>query len=88
MVNSMEKTHYLYITGLIIISIISAYVLIVLPHGIAIPVLESTFFLFGLALNSIILLWTIAGYLLLRWIRTKRKNLHYLFGAFLSLYLA
>lgn len=74
MVNSMEKTHYLYIIGLIIISIISAYVLIVLPHGATVPVLESSFFLFGLALNSTILLWTIAGYLLLRWIRTKRKN--------------
>lgn len=70
----MEKSHFLYIAGLIILSIISAYVLIFLPHGEAIPILESSFFLFGLALNSTILLWTIGGYLLLRWIKTKRKN--------------
>jgi len=74
MVINLEKTHLIYITGLIIISIISAYVLIVLPHGAPIVVLESSFFLFGLGLNSTILLWTIAGYLFFRWIRTNRKN--------------
>ena len=74
MVINMEKTHFIYLAGLIIITIISTYVLIVLPHGAPIIVLESTFFLFGLGLNSTVLLWTIGGYLLLRWIRTKRKN--------------
>ncbi|MFW9900745.1 MAG: hypothetical protein ACFFDY_05590 [Candidatus Thorarchaeota archaeon] len=74
MVINLEKTHFIYIAGLIIISIISAYVLTVIPHGAPIIVLESSFFLFGLGLNSTILLWTIGGYLLLRWIRTKRKN--------------
>jgi len=74
MVIILEKTHFIYIAGLIIISIISAYVLIILPHGAPVLVLESSFFLFGLGLNSTILLWTIGGYLLLRWIKTKRKN--------------
>jgi hypothetical protein len=75
MVIILEKTHFLYIFGIIIISIISVYTLVHLPHGQPIVVLESSFFLFGLGFNSTILLWTIAGYLLLRWIRTKRKNM-------------
>ncbi|MFW9968669.1 MAG: hypothetical protein ACFFDF_00615 [Candidatus Odinarchaeota archaeon] len=70
----MEKTHLIYIAGLIIIAIISTYVLIFLPHGAPITVLNSTFYLFGLGLNSTILLWIIAGYLLVRWIKTNRKN--------------
>ncbi len=74
MVINLEKAHLFYIAGLVIISIISVYVLTVLPHGAPVSVLESSFFLFGLGLNSTILLWTIAGYLLLRWIRTNRKN--------------
>lgn len=74
MVINLEKAHLLYISGLIIISIISAYILIVLPHGVSVPELESNFFLFGLGLNSTILLWTISGYLLIRWIRTNKKN--------------
>ena len=74
MVIILEKTHFLYIFGILIITFISTYVLFQLPHGQPILVLESSFFLFGLGLNSTILLWCIAGYLLLRWIRTKRKN--------------
>ncbi|MFX1461993.1 MAG: hypothetical protein ACFFBF_02995 [Promethearchaeota archaeon] len=70
----MKKIHLIYIAGLIIISIISTYVLIALPHGAPITMLESSFFLFGLGFNSTILLWTIGGYLLFRWIRTNRKN--------------
>ncbi|MFX1311165.1 MAG: hypothetical protein ACFFHD_00945 [Promethearchaeota archaeon] len=70
----MEKTHLLYFAGLIIISIISIYVLIYLPHGFPIFILESSFFLFGLGLNSTILLWTIGGYLLIRWFKTNRNN--------------
>jgi len=74
MVIIMEKTHFFYIAGLIIISIISTYVLIHLPHGVPVLILESSFFLFGLGFNSTILLWTIGGYLLLRWFKTNRKN--------------
>jgi len=70
----MEKTHYIFIIGLIIIALISIYVLVLLPHGAPILALEKTFFLFALALNAIILIWTIAGYLLFRWNKTKRKN--------------
>ena len=70
----MEKIHSLYFLGLIIIGIISTYVLIVLPRGIAIPALKTTFFLFGLALNTIILLWSIAGFLLYRWFKTGKIN--------------
>ncbi|TFF94152.1 MAG: hypothetical protein EU544_04850 [Promethearchaeota archaeon] len=44
------------------------------PHGFPIPNLSATFFLFGLGLNTSILLWSIAGYLLFRWIKTDRKN--------------
>ena len=70
----MEKIHSLYFLGLIIIGIISTYILIILPRGISIPALETTFFLFGLALNTIILLWCIAGFLLYRWFKTGRIN--------------
>lgn len=66
MVNLLEKTHFIYLAGLITIGLISIYVLVVLPHGEPVPVLEKTFFLFGLALNSIILLWSIGGFLLFR----------------------
>ncbi len=74
MVINLEKSHLLYIAGLIILSIISVYVLIVLPHGVPVPQLQEHFYLLGLGLNSTILLWTISGYLLLRWIRTNKKN--------------
>ncbi|TFG27702.1 MAG: hypothetical protein EU532_06840 [Promethearchaeota archaeon] len=70
----MEKIHSLYFLGLIIIGSISTYVLIILPRGISIPAVETTFFLFGLALNKIILLWWIAGFLLYRWVKTGKKN--------------
>jgi hypothetical protein len=70
----MEKIHSLYFLGLIIIGIISTYVLIILPRGISFPALETTFFLFGLALDTIILLWWIAGFLLYRWFKTGKKN--------------
>lgn len=70
----MEKIHSIYFTGLFIIGIISIYVLIYFPHGMSVPVLKKTFFLFGLALNTIILLWSIAGYLLLRWFKTEKRN--------------
>ena len=52
----MEKIHSIYFVGLIVIGLISTYILILLPHGIPNPMLEKTFFLFGLALNTIILL--------------------------------
>lgn len=74
MVIVMEKTHIIYLIGLIIIGLISAYVLIVLPHGAPVPMLEKTFFLFGLAVNTVILLWSIGGYLLHRWFITGRDN--------------
>jgi hypothetical protein len=70
----MEKVHTLYFIGLIIIGIISTYVLIILPRGISIPALQTTFFLFGLALNTIVLLWWIAGFLLYRWFKTGKRN--------------
>ena len=70
----MEKIHSLYFLGLIIIGSISTYVLIILPRGISIPALQTTFFLFGLALNTTILLWWIAGFLLYRWVKTGKKN--------------
>lgn len=70
----MERIHSIYFLGLVIIGIISTYVLILLPRGISIPALEMTFFLFGLALNTIILLWSIAGFLLYRWFKTGKKN--------------
>lgn len=71
----MEKIHSIYFVGLIVIGLISTYILILLPHGIPNPMLEKTFFLFGLALNTIILLWSIGGYLLHRWIKTGKENL-------------
>ena len=70
----MEKIHIIYIIGLAIIALFSAYVLIVLPHGVPVPALEKTFFLFGLAINTTILLWSIGGYLLHRWFITGRDN--------------
>ncbi len=70
----MEKIHLIYVLGLIIIGLFSTYVLISLPHGIPIPMLEKTFFLFGLALNTVILLWSIGFFLLIRWIKTGMKN--------------
>jgi len=70
----MEKIHIVYFLGLVIIGIISTYVLLILPRGVSIPALEKTFFLFGLALNTIVLLWWIAGFLLYRWIKTGKRN--------------
>ena len=50
----MEKTHFIYVFGLIIIAIITIIILVVLPHGAPVPELKSTFFLFGLGLNTTI----------------------------------
>ncbi len=69
-----EKIHFLYIGGLAVISVICIYVLIVIPHGVPIPQLQGTFFLFGLAMNTCVLLWSIGFYLLHRWSKTGRKN--------------
>jgi len=74
MEKKLEKIHSIYIVGIIIITIISIYILITLPHGRPFPILEKSFFLFGLGLNTSILLWTIGGYLLARWFKTGKKN--------------
>jgi len=70
----VEKTHYLYFIGIIIIALISTYVLIFLPHGIPFPPLENSFYLFGLALDTTILIWTIGTFLIIRWFKTKKEN--------------
>ena len=70
----VEKPHIIYFIGLIIISIITIIILVVLPRGTPVPELSTTFFLLGLGLNSTLLLWTIGGYLLFRWLQSKRKN--------------
>lgn len=66
--------HYLYIIGLIIVGIFSTYVLIFLPHGLPVPVLQTTFYLFGLALNTLVLIYSISAFLLYRWFKTGRDN--------------
>lgn len=70
----MEKIHIIYIIGLIVIAIISAFVLTYLPHGAPMISLSTMFFLFGLGLNTTVLLLTIASYLLFRWLKTEKKN--------------
>lgn len=70
----LEKSHYAYIIGMVIIGIFSSYVLIFRPHGLPVPALESSFYLFGLAMNTLILLYSISGFLLYRWLKTGRNN--------------
>ncbi len=72
--SSTDKIHFLYIGGLAVISLISIYVLAVIPHGAPVPQLQSSFFLFGLAMNTCVLLWSIGIYLLHRWFKTGKKN--------------
>ncbi len=70
----MERSHYIYIAGLAIIGLISAFVLITVPHGAPVPTLSSQFFLFGLGMSTTTLLWSIGGFLLYRWYKGKRTN--------------
>lgn len=69
------KKHFIYVIGLILIGLVCAYVLVTVPHGETFPLLEKSFYLFGLGLNTTVLLWTIATYLLYRWFKIKRTNL-------------
>ncbi|MGQ4874653.1 MAG: hypothetical protein ACP6IY_11345 [Promethearchaeia archaeon] len=70
----MFKNNILYFIGLLILGIVSAYIIIVQPHGAPFPLLQNTFFLFGLGLNTTILLWSIGLYLLTRWRKTGKEN--------------
>ncbi len=71
----LVKKHILYFIGLVIIGVLCVYVLIVIPHGEPFLLIEKSFFLLGLGLNTTILLWTIGTYLVYRWFKTKRTNI-------------
>ncbi|MCP4764496.1 MAG: hypothetical protein GY870_22160 [archaeon] len=75
----MQKIHYIYAVGLTLIGILSVYVLIMLGldgnlQGPPYAVLENTNMLFGLGLNSSVLIWSISIFLFYRWNKTGRNN--------------
>ena len=68
------KNNIIYIIGMVILGIISAYILIVIPQGEEFAPLELTFHLFGLGLNTTTLILSIGFYLIYRWLKGGRKN--------------
>jgi len=78
----MENRNIIYLIGLMLIAVLDIYILIVLPHGRPFPLLQSSFFLFGLGLNSTILIWVIALFLIYRWNKTGRKNKSLIYWGF------
>ncbi|TFF90603.1 MAG: hypothetical protein EU548_02180 [Promethearchaeota archaeon] len=73
-IRSFLKNNILYILGMVILAIFSAFILINFPKGAPFEPLEDTFYLFGLGLNSTILILSIGFYLLYRWLKGKRQN--------------
>jgi len=73
------KKHLIYFIGIGIITVLCVIVLILKPEIAAPPILDPSTYpynliLFGLGLDTTILLWAIAGFLLYRWQKGGRSN--------------
>jgi hypothetical protein len=68
------KKHFIYFIGIILLFIFAIWIVMETPQGEPIPILEDSFFLFGLGMNTTILILSIGLYLIYRWIRGKKRN--------------
>ncbi len=69
------RNNLTYTISMIGLFALCAYVLAYKPHLGGLDVLKSTFFLFGLSLDTVILLWAISFFLLYRWYYTGRQSI-------------
>jgi hypothetical protein len=69
------RQNLIYTLTMVGLLLLCVYVLIYRPHLSGIEALKSTFFLFGLSLDTAILLWAIGGFLMYRWFSTGMKSL-------------
>lgn len=72
------KEHIVFSITMVIVFVIGIIGVVVQPVGPAIPALQNTFFLTGFSLQAVILLLSIASYLIWRYFKGKKQNLNLL----------
>ncbi|MFX1518389.1 MAG: hypothetical protein ACFFCD_00480 [Promethearchaeota archaeon] len=73
-VTKFVRENLVYTISMIGLLVLCVYVLLFRPHLGGLEALKSTFFLFGLSLDTVILLWGIGLFLMYRWYYTGMKS--------------